>query len=357
MPLCPAELPVGCVPSRGNLLFRMMNGAWRVVLMVAVLAVAPGCPRDGQPPVPPETDWFANPGLLPKPAGRSLGERDAAWADDRYADFTAPAPVGSALGAGSAMEEFIAAADAGQAWAQTRLGVIYARAPNDVILWDKAVRLFQLAAAQGEAEALYELSGMAAAGRGMVAADVTAFDYMRQAAELGLADAQYQLASMHKEGRGTVADEAAALDWGRRAAAQGHERAQFSLGCVLVESSDAATKQEGLRWLNAAVDGGSRQAALFLATALARGEYALTKDELRSEQLLKPLAEQDDAEAQFVMAWLYLFGEKFATQREEARTWLEKAATNGHPQAAGALASLPPPDQPQMRVEPAAPRG
>ena len=294
---------------------------------------------------------------MPKPAGRKLGERDPAWADDRFADFTAPAPVGSAFGPGSAEEEFLAAADAGQAWAQTRLGIIYARAPDDVILWDKAVRLFQLAAAQGDAEALYELSGMAAAGRGVEASDVAAFDYMRSAAELGLADAQYQLASMFKEGRGTVADGAAALDWGRRAAAQGHERAQFSLGCVLVESPEAATKQEGLQWLNAAADGGSRQAALFLAAALARGEHELAKDELRSEQLLKPLAEKDDPEAQFVIAWLYMFGEKFPERRAEARTWLEKAAANGHDKAAGALASLPPPDQPQMRVEPTQPRG
>jgi len=319
-----------------------MNSARRVVLMMAVVAVATGCPRRGQPPAPVETDWFANPRLLPKPAGRKLGEREVAWADDRFADFTAPVPMASAFGAGSAEEEFLAAADAGQAWAQTRLGIIYARTPDDVILWDKAVRLFQLAAAQGDAEALYELSGMATAGRGMEASDVMAFDYMRQAAELGLADAQYQLASMLKEGRGTVADASAALDWGRHAATQGHERAQFSLGCVLLESPEAAAKQEGLQWLNAAADGGSRQAALFLAAALARGEHDLAKDELRSEQLLKPLAEQDDAEAQFVIAWLYLFGEKFTARREEARTWLEKAAANGHPQAAGALASLPP---------------
>lgn len=328
-----------------------------LVAGLAVMAAGTGCPRRSAPP-PAETDWFHHPGLLPKPAGRMLGERDAAWSDERFADFTAPVPLRSALGGSSAEEEFIAAADAGQAWAQTRLGITYARAPDDTILWEKAVRLFELAAAQGEAEALYELSGMAAAGRGMVASDVTAFNYMQRAAGSGLADAQYQLASMLKEGRGTVPDQAAALDWGRRAAEQGHERAQFSLGCLLVESDDAATKQEGLRWLDTAADAGGRQATLFLATALARGEYALAKDEVRSEQLLKPLAEKEDAEAQFVIAWLYMFGEQFGAQRGDARLWLEKAAANGHPQAASALASLPPNDpQPQMRVAPTQPRG
>jgi TPR repeat protein len=335
-----------------------MQSMRRLAVLVSGLAVAlggTGCPRRDQPEPVAAEEWRDNPGLLPKPAGRVLGERTTIEEDARLAEFSQGAAAPS-LGTGSAEEEFIAAADAGQAWAQTRLGMIYARTPDDMILWDKAIRLFELAAAQGDAEALYELSGMAAAGRGMPASDVTAFDYMKRAAEAGMAEAQYRLASMFSEGRGTAPDAAAAIAWGRRAAEQGHTRAQFTLGCLLIGLPDAATKQEALKWLDAATGAGNRQASLFLATALARGEYDLPKDETRSEQLLRPLAEQDDPEAQFVIAWLYMFGEKFATRREEARGWLEKAAANGHPQAAGALASLPSPDQPKMRVEPTQPR-
>lgn len=331
----------------------------RVAAVSVWLAVAlggTGCPRRAEPEKPPVAEeWQANPGLLPKPAGRVLGERTTIDEDARLAEFSQGSAAPS-MTAGSTEEEFIAAADAGQAWAQTRLGIMYARAPDDVILWDKAIRLFELAAAQGDAEALYELSEMASVGRGMPASDVTAFDYMKRAAEAGMAEAQYRLASKFSEGRGTVPDPAAAIEWGRRAAEQGHTRAQFTLGCLLISSPEAAKKQEALKWLDAATGAGERQATLFLATALARGEYDLPKDEMRSEQLLRPLAEKNDPEAQFVIAWLYMFGEKFAARRDEARGWLEKAATNGHPQAAGALASLPSPDQPKMRVEPTQPR-
>ena len=326
-----------------------------VVLGLAAAWGVTGCPRRSQPEPPVAEEWRDNPGLLPKPAGRVLGERTTIEEDARRTEFSRGAAA-PAVATGSAEEEFIAAADAGQAWAQTRLGIMYARSPDDVILWNKAIRLFELAAAQGDAEALCELSGMASAGRGMPASDVTAFDYMKRAAEAGMAEAQYRLASMFSEGRGTAPDPAAAIAWGRRAAQQGHTRAQFTLGCLLISSPEAATKQEALRWLDAATGAGERQASLFLATALARGEYDLPKDETRSEQLLRPLAEKNDAEAQFVIAWLYMFGEKFAARRDEARGWLEKAAANGHPQAAGALASLPSPDQPKMRVEPTQPR-
>lgn len=280
---------------------------------------------------------------MPKPAGRILGEKNAAWTDEKFANFASSAH-GEALPASAGLEQqYIAAADEGQVWAQTRLGVLYARAENDPVRWEKAVRLLQLAAGQGDAEAQYELARMATTGRGMPASDVEAFQYMREAAARGLADAQFQLASMYAGGRGVAADKVAAAEWGRRAAVQNHTAAQFSLGCLLIESEGAAEKAEGVDWLKRAAGAGSRQAALFLAAAMARGEYRLTKDEIGAEALLKPLAEQGDNEAQFVMAWLYMFGDKFADRRNLARDYLEMAAKGGHEQAAAALKSLPPP--------------
>ncbi len=303
------------------------------------LAVIPGCDRPPQQQALPE--WERNPGLMPKPAGRIVGEKEVAWADEKFANFTGSASGLSGLDASATEQQYLAAAEAGQAWAQTRLGVLYARAENDPLRWEKAVQLLQKAAGQGDAEAQYELAGLAAAGRGLPASDLSAFEFMKKAAARGMADAQYQLAAMYSSGRGTAPDKAAAIDWGRRAAEQGHAPSQFSLGCLMVESPEAATKTEGVQWLERAALSGSRQAALFLSAALARGEYALPKDELRAEGLLKPLAEDGDGEAQFVIAWLYMFGEKFTGQRARARDYLQMAADGGHAQAAAVLQSLP----------------
>jgi len=313
--------------------------------LTLLVAVAQAVLFSGCRPAPDDNagnfNWERNPGLMPKPAGRILGEKNLAWSDENFANFTSERRGRAPQEVASLEEQFVLAADEGQAWAQTRLGVLYARAENDPARWEKAVRLLQLAAGQGDAEAQYELAGMAAAGRGMPASDVEAFEYMREAAARGLADAQYQLAAMHAAGRGTVTDKAAAAEWGRRAAEQDHTRAQFSLGCLLVEAGKTGQKAEGVEWLKRAALGGSRQAALFLAAALARGEYGLVKDEAESERLLRPLAEKDDGEAQFVLAWLYMFGDAFTDRRHLARSYLEMAARGGHQQAAAALKTLP----------------
>ena len=318
----------------------METKALRTFIFVSLAALLAGCPRSPEQPTWPESE--RNPGLMPKPAGRVLWEREMVAPDEAVADSVASAQEATLTDPSILEAQYLAAADEGQVWAQTRLGVLYARAENDPERWQKAVRLLQLGAGQGDGEAQYELAGMAAAGRGMPASDVEAFGYMKEAAAGGMADAQYQLAAMYAGGRGTAADKKAAAEWGRRAAAQNHIPAQFSLGCLLVESDDAAQKAEGVNWLKRAAEAGSRQAALFLAAALARGEYQLAKDEVAAEALLKPLAEQGDHEAQFVIAWLYMFGENFADRRAAAREYLEKAAKGGHGQAAAALKSLPP---------------
>ena len=249
----------------------------RTLIFVSALALLTGCPRRS-PEQPTWPEWKRNPGLMPKPAGRILGEKNLASLEDAP-DAAAGAAAHSGLPSDAVTleQQYIAAADEGQIWAQTRLGVLYARAENDPVRWEKAVRLFQLAAGQGDGEAQYELAVMAATGRGMPASDVEAFTYMNEAAARGVAAAQHQLAAMYSSGRGTAADQKAAAEWGRKAAAQKHIPAQFSLGCLLIESDDVALKAEGVDWLKRAAEAGSRQAALFLAAALARPRGAVCR--------------------------------------------------------------------------------
>lgn len=316
----------------------------RRLIFVLSTALLTGCPRSPEQPAWPESKF--NPGLTLKPAGRILGEKNTDLAEENAVPLTSALPQGEVPKDTSSLEkQYITAADEGQVWAQTRLGVLYARTENDPLRWEKAVRLLQLAAGQGDGEAQYELAVMAATGRGMPASDVEAFTYMNQAAARGVADAQYQLASMHAGGRGTLADKQAAAEWGRRAAAQKHIPAQFFLGCLLIDSGDGALKAEGVNWLKRAAETGSRQAALFLAAALARGEYGLAKDEVEAEALLKPLAERGDHEAEFVIAWLYMFADKFADRRALARDYLEMAAEGGHERASEVLKTFPPEDR------------
>ena len=91
--------------------------------------------------------------------------------------------------------------------------------------------------------------------------------------------------------------------------------------------------------LERAMKEGNKGARLALAAAYARGEQGVSKDEEMAEQLLKPLAEEGDAEAQFALASLYQFGEGYSSRRDEAQLWLKRAADQGHGEAAKILDS------------------
>ena len=300
-------------------------------------AIVAGCSRPPEQVALPE--WERNPGLEPKPAGRVLivGEKTLG---ENSVSMAAPAPSAVRLDVSPEEQEYLAAAEAGQVWAMTRLGVLYARSENNPARWQKAAELLRKAAEQDDAEAHYTLAGMAATGRGVPTSDFTAFEHMKEAATRGMAEAQYELAGMYSGGRGTTVDKAAAIEWGRRAAERGHQPGQLLLGRLLLESSDKSASAEGAQWLDRAAAAGNRQAALVLSAALARGENNLAKDELRAEQLVKPLADKGDADAQFILAWLYSFAEKFADRRALARDYLQKAIDGGHPHAAKALEEL-----------------
>jgi len=305
--------------------------------LTALAIVLGGCSRPPEQIALPE--WERNPGLKPKPAGRIL-----AVGEKEIGENTTVAAGSSAslvqLDSSAAELEYQVAVEAGHVWAMTRLGALYARSENTPALWQRAAELLGEAAEQGDAEANYELAGMYSAGRGLPKSDFTAFGHMKEAAARGMAAAQYELAGMYLSGRGTAADKAAAVRWARRAAEQEHLQGQFFLGSLLLESPDEATSAQGADWLDRAAAAGHRQAALVLSAALARGENNLAKDELRAEQLVKPLADQGDVDAQFIVAWLYTFADEFADRRALARDYLQMAAASGHGQAAAALEEL-----------------
>ena len=283
---------------------------------------------------PAQTD----PGLSTKPAGVTLsGERLAP--EKAPVDLSRPEPEAMDFFATEEEKEFLRAAADGQVWAQARLGIIYVNTPDDNARMELGRGMLEHAASQDSPDALLELAKMALAGRGMARSPSEAFDYMRRAAELGLPEAQYELASMYSDGRGTTTDSAAALQWAEEAASQSHPVAVVSVGRIKLQSPDPAARADGLAMLEQAAQHGNKGAILALATAYARGDQGVSKDEKMAEKLLKPLAEDGDADAQFSLASLYQFGEDFPSQRVEAPLWLQRAADQGHTEATRILKS------------------
>lgn len=277
----------------------------------------------------------SNPGLSTKPAMRAVGEK----LPDK--NVTAPADLPPLNVPTEEMKLYGEAAKNGEAWAQTRLAMLLLGSFNDRINTDEAVRLLRAAAEQNDAEALFQLAALSSQGRGMPLSDEAAFEYMSKSAELGWAEAQYELATMYANGRGISPDQEAALDWARRAAAQGNLKAQHAAAITLLRrAASPEDTNEGLSLLKDVAAKNHREAQMVLAGILTRGEFGMSKDESAAETILQPRAREGDHEFQFGLATLYLYGETFATRREEGKAWLHKSAEGGHKESVDLLADL-----------------
>ena len=303
-------------------------------VLPVLLAAGTGCRRAG----PSLAD--DHPGIEPKPSGRFLGENLPKPDPERpVIDLSRPESLGRSLDPSSEDDAAYEAAMRGEAWAQTKVGKSYVTAPDDADRFQQGLDFLRRAAEQNDAEAVYLLATMTAAGAGVEQSNVEAFAQMKRAAELGWADAQFALGTMYFEGNGTAQDPAAALVAFRSAAAGGNKEAMFTAARIMLTQPDPEMRAEGLGLMNRAVENGHIQATLMLATAYGRGENGLPKDEAKAEALLKPAAERGDADCQITLASLYKFGDSFAARRDESQVWLQRAADQGHPKALEILRS------------------
>jgi TPR repeat protein len=274
----------------------------------------------------------ADPGVTSKLSGRTLSG-PASASLERPVDFSRQQGRQDQVSATASRPDDVEAALRGEAWAQTKLGKTYVTGARDAESLRQGVDYLQRAAEQNDAEAIYLLAGLSAAGSGIPQSDVEAFLQMKRAADLGFAEAQFALGTMYFEGTGTAPDQVAALASFRRAADGGNKEAMFTAARLLLTQPDAEMRGEGLALMNRAIENGHIQATLMLATAYGRGENDLPKDEARAEALLKPWAEKGNADCQFVLAALYKFGNSFIHRRNEAYVWMQRAADQGHTDA------------------------
>jgi TPR repeat protein len=279
-----------------------------------------------------------SPGLSAKPSGRTLAEPTAPPAEQPV-DLSRPNAQTDISASASGDDVSLDAAMRGEAWAQTKVGKSYVTSPDDPDRFPQGLDFLRRAAEQNDAEAIYLLANMTAAGAGVEQSSVEAFVQMKRAAELGFADAQFAVGMMYFEGAGTAQDQAAALAAFRRAADGGNKGAMFAAARIMLSQPDSEMRSEGLALMNRAIENGHIEATLMLATAYGRGSNGLPKDEAKAEALLKPAAERGDADCQMTLASLYKFGDTFAARRDEAQVWLQRAADQGQPQALEILQS------------------
>lgn len=164
------------------------------------------------------------------------------------------------------------AAEAGDAAAQYRLGVMHGNGDGVPLDPSGAAAWIERAAQQGHVEAQNTLAWLYANGHGVTQDDAAARRWYLAAAQQGLVQAQFVVATMYRFGQyGAERDMAQAVAWYQKAADQGLAPAQFALGRLLMEGKHVAPDDSAaLQWLSLAHVNGSKRAEEYIRTLLQR---------------------------------------------------------------------------------------
>lgn len=153
---------------------------------------------------------------------------------------------------------------------------------------------------------------------------------LEKAAANGEAEAQYQLGLlMLRERTGGQSDHDAA-SWFRKAAEQGHKKAQFELGTFL-ESLGREELHRAERWLTRSAAQGHGPAWLALGDLYARGGLGVLQDQARAQECYQRADANGDAEVWFALGNVYRWGrDGTAEHMPRAFEYYMKAARHGH---------------------------
>ena len=125
----------------------------------------------------------------------------------------------------TALQEWTPLAEAGDAFAEYNVGIMYYHGQGVSQDYAEAIKWYRLAAEQGKGNAQYNLGLMYNNGDGVPQDFKEAVKWYRLAAEQGDADAQSNLGAMYEYGYGVLQDNTMAHMWYNIASANGHEKA------------------------------------------------------------------------------------------------------------------------------------
>ncbi|MGH6924597.1 MAG: tetratricopeptide repeat protein [Propylenella sp.] len=203
----------------------------------------------------------------------------------------------------AAADWFRLAGKGGDAEALYALGQFYVDGRGVEKDTTEAAKLFRQAADNGHAGAARELGYLLLAGNGAEQNAMLAAAYFSRAARLGDMDAQYTLAGLFVEGVGVVGDESQAARWFAEAAKNGHVGAQVEYGILLFNGRGVGKDETAaLTWFARAAEADNPAAQLRLARLLAEGRGA-PKDEASAARWYL-IAKAGGAMDEFMEGWL-----------------------------------------------------
>lgn len=259
------------------------------------------------------------------------------------AAWTLALHAGPGLAAGPDSVAMIAqAAERGADTSQVQLAVAYlngsgglARDPARAAYW------FEQAAIRGNAYAEARLGDLYAQGLGVPENQTVAFDWRIKAARRGDAEAQLKVGRMYQEGIGVGRNMDQAIYWYRRAALEGNAEAQSQAGSFHRYGDDVEVTQASSRsaFERAAMRG--YDLVRYFMDLVEDIGYWIEEDWHHRLPGLEKLARDGDAEAAYQLARRYEHGAGGVRQNSAtALAWYQRAAEGGHPRALRELARI-----------------
>jgi TPR repeat protein len=258
----------------------------------ASLGVQPLSPPQPAPSAPPPVSPVMSP---PTSIGELVERGRRAQTERNYSD---------------AMRLYQMAAAQGNATAENNIGVLYANGLGVPLNYAEAMRWYRLAADQGEPIAKYNIGALYEDGRGVSRDYVEAMRWYRIAADQGNVDgqnnirayaangssqnytvwAQYRIGRLYLNGLGVARDYPEALRWFRLAATQGLGLAQNEIGALYLYGKGAPQNYgEAMRWFQMAAAQGDSNAQDNIGIMIAQG-IGVKKDCVVARQWLERAA-------------------------------------------------------------------
>ena len=286
-----------------------------------------------------EIDLEALPETVTAPALRS------SFADARLAYEGGDYPL--------ALRHAKSAGEGGDMRAQMLAGLILARGTAGARDDDGARRYLEMAAGQGDTDALLLLGEMAVDGRaGMTEMD--AQNWFRKAANLGNTQAMRALSTLSQDNAPVAAaweskaaregdaeamrrraaslmdsDPVAAMGWLEKAAAKGDAKAAYAAAILQIENYDLPPNEaKAARLMRQAAEAGLPAGMADYGLLVYQGA-GVARDLPASAQWFRKAAQAGDSEGMFLWAFTLAKGEGVAQDYGEAYYWLLKSGTSG----------------------------
>jgi TPR repeat protein len=153
---------------------------------------------------------------------------------------------------------------------------------------------------------------------------------LNRLAEDGNADAMFRLGRLYAAGVGVERSDTTAVQWFQKGAAAGNLNATTGLAAALLEGRGTARdQQEGLRLLRLAADKDQLEATYRLAVILADGKI-VNKDTAEAIRLFTKGADAGFVPAMLDLAHIYNTGLGVEADAVKSATWYKKAADLGN---------------------------